>query len=545
MSDDVAIPDLRSRLRLDTSELDRGVAKASGVGSAIGTVIGAGLTKAASAAKNFASNSLRAFTEAEEGAALYNAALAKNPALSAGAADRLDELAGALAKVTKYDDDATKAGIGALAQFKLTEDQLRTLTPRLLDYAQRTGKDTASAAKDLGLAVNGQGRALKKLGIEFKDTGDRAKNFDQLVTALDGTVGGMAKAAGETGAGQLAILNNQFGEVQEEVGSKLLPILMRLSTVLLTVLDFVQRNSAVIGPLVAIVGSIVGAYLIWTKVTAAVTAVQAALNGTLLANPIGLIIVAIAGLVAALVIAYKRSETFRAVVDRAFAVFREKVLPALMEFARVAGAVIGQVVGAFRTSLGGIVNIVRGIIDVVVGLFTGDFGKVKDGVKRAIGGVVQYLSGVPAMILRGLGDLGGTLLSAGGDLIGGFIQGIKNKAGDIISAIKETITDKLPGFVKKALGISSPSKVFAGLGAAVAAGMAVGVLAGVPDVDRAMERLTRVPGVGTTASRGPVGGLPPGGGAPGAGPVEINLYGSDATPEQVGRELLWNAKLAG
>ena len=47
-------------------------------------------------------------------------------------------------------------------------------------------------------------------------------------------------------------------------------------------------------------------------------ATQWALNAALAANPIGLVVVAIAALAVALVVAYKRSETFRAAVDVAF-----------------------------------------------------------------------------------------------------------------------------------------------------------------------------------------------------------------------------------
>ncbi|TDD54592.1 hypothetical protein E1286_05225 [Nonomuraea terrae] len=52
--------------------------------------------------------------------------------------------------------------------------------------------------------------------------------------------------------------------------------------------------------------------------TAAWTAIQWALNAALNANPIGLIVIAIAALVAGLIYAYQNSETFRNIVDAAF-----------------------------------------------------------------------------------------------------------------------------------------------------------------------------------------------------------------------------------
>lgn len=57
---------------------------------------------------------------------------------------------------------------------------------------------------------------------------------------------------------------------------------------------------------------------IWTKV-------QAILNATLLANPIGLVIAVLAGLTVGLITAYKMSDTFRAKVDAAFLAVKDTV----------------------------------------------------------------------------------------------------------------------------------------------------------------------------------------------------------------------------
>lgn len=68
-------------------------------------------------------------------------------------------------------------------------------------------------------------------------------------------------------------------------------------------------------------GAALKVYNVITKATMiatkAWTAVQWALNAAMSANPIGLVVVAIAALVAGLVIAYKKSETFRNIVDKA------------------------------------------------------------------------------------------------------------------------------------------------------------------------------------------------------------------------------------
>ena len=65
---------------------------------------------------------------------------------------------------------------------------------------------------------------------------------------------------------------------------------------------------------------------------AAATVAQIAFNIAITANPIGLIIVAIAALVAGLIIAYRESETFRRIVDTLFAAIKTGVSAALAPF---------------------------------------------------------------------------------------------------------------------------------------------------------------------------------------------------------------------
>jgi hypothetical protein len=62
-----------------------------------------------------------------------------------------------------------------------------------------------------------------------------------------------------------------------------------------------------------------------TVATGAQTAAQGALNAVMAANPILLVVLAVAALVAGLVLAYKHSEQFRAIVDGAFSKAREVV----------------------------------------------------------------------------------------------------------------------------------------------------------------------------------------------------------------------------
>lgn len=117
------------------------------------------------------------------------------------------------------------------------------------------------------------------------------------------------------------------------------------------------------------------------------------------------------------------------------------------------------------------------------------FGRAKDGAVNMLGNLVSWVSGLPGRILSALGNLGSTLLSAGGDLLRGLWNGISGAASWLRGKIGSFFGNLLPGWAKKMLGIASPSKVFADIGKWIPEGMAVGIehnLAPVEDASAAM-----------------------------------------------------------
>lgn len=316
-------------------------------------VAAAALLGGAAAIVKFGRDSVEAFADAQQSAARLDAAYAKFPRTNDVTRKSFDTLNSALERKTKFDDDAIASGQSVLAQFKLTGTQIQQLTPLLTDYAAKTGRDIPTAAQDLGKAVLGQGRALKTVGLNLKDTGSATGNLNQLMGGLRKQVGGFAEQQGKTAAGQAAILSNEFGEVQETVGSKLVPVLTQLAGVLLKVIDFVQRNSSVLVPLGGAVLAIVAAVKAWNVV-------QKILDAELLANPIGLVVVALAGLVTGLVIAYKRSETFRNIVNGVFGavgkaatfLWEDAIRPAFKFIADLWFTVVGALVNGAASAFG-------------------------------------------------------------------------------------------------------------------------------------------------------------------------------------------------
>jgi len=148
------------------------------------------------------------------------------------------------------------------------------------------------------------------------------------------------------------------------------------------------------------------------------------------------------------------------------------------------------VVGIITGPVGLIIALVAKNWDTVKEKTSSAWQAVKDAVVVGINTAVDFVKGMPGRVVAALGNLGSTLRSAGVDLIAGFIAGVTSKASSIVTTIRDTITDKLPAFVKEALGIHSPSRVFAELGRHTAEGMAVGIAAGARSVYGELGKLT-------------------------------------------------------
>jgi hypothetical protein len=395
-----------------------------GAGKKVGKKFGSGFSRTAKTAVaafsgtllaegviKFGKSSVKAYSEAQESQKQLQDAFERFPALADTNQGALQKLNSALQKKTKYDDDNIASGQAVLAQFKLTGTQLKDTTPLLLDYASRTGKDIPSAAQDVGKALLGNAKALKNIGIKYTATGDTQKDYTNITALMRAQVGGFAEKEGQTATGQAEIMKNQFGELEETVGSKLVPALMTMGATLLSIIGFVGAHSTIIGTAAVVVGVLAAGiyglilanrihafvvkqsteqtllYTIWTKVAAAGSKVWAAtqwlLNAALSANPIGLVIIGIIALVAVIVLAWKRSATFRAIVTGAF----------------------NAVLGAARATWGWIkanwpllLAILTGPVGIAVLIISRNWDKITGFFKSAPGKIRSALSGVSSFI---------------------------------------------------------------------------------------------------------------------------------------------------
>jgi hypothetical protein len=151
--------------------------------------------------------------------------------------------------------------------------------------------------------------------------------------------------------------------------------------------------------------------------TTAYAAVQAVLNVVLTANPIGLIILAVVGLAAAIVVAYKRSETFRRIVNAAFS-----------------GAlrVIRAVWGWIKSNWPLLLAIITGPVGLAVRFVVTHFGQI-----------VAFVRSIPGKIKAVFGGVKTLLTDAGRNIVNGLIRGIEEKFEAVRAKLRQ-LTNLLP-----------------------------------------------------------------------------------------------------
>ena len=202
------------------------------------------------------------------------------------------------------------------------------LTKRSADFASVMNIDVAEAAATFQSGLAGETEPLKKYGIDLSaaavetyalangiGTAGEALTEQEKVQARYGLL--MQETSKTTGdfantqdgmANASRTLDAEFQDLQAELGEKLLPFMEKAVNVGRDMIAWISENSEVLMPLAAGIGVVVAAVGLWA-------AGQWALNAALAANPIGLVVVAIAALVAGLIVAYQTSETFRNVVQ--------------------------------------------------------------------------------------------------------------------------------------------------------------------------------------------------------------------------------------
>jgi murein DD-endopeptidase MepM/ murein hydrolase activator NlpD len=279
-------------------------------------------------------------------------------------AKQVSSLAEAISRKSGIDDEAIQSASNLLLTFTNVRNEVgkgndvfNQATQIATDMGVALGNEPKSAAIQLGKALNDPVKgitALTRVGVSFTEqqkeqiagfvkSGDTMKAQKVILGELNKEFGGAAKAAA-TPADRARVA---WGNFKEEAGTAILPMLDRLATwftddglpavtrfghfiksdVVPPVSDlarWIRRNQEWLVPLV---GGIAGGIAVFKTVAAATriwAVAQGLLNAALLANPIGLVVAALAGLAVGLTIAWKKSETFRRVTTAVWETVKDK-----------------------------------------------------------------------------------------------------------------------------------------------------------------------------------------------------------------------------
>jgi uncharacterized membrane protein len=326
------------------------------------------------------------------------AAIASTGSAAHVTAGEVEEYATKLSEQSGVQDDVIKNNENLLLTFTNIRNEVgkgndifTQATSAVLDMSVALKEDGKSASIQLGKALNDPIKgitALSRVGVAFtaeqKETiktmvahNDMLGAQKVILAELNKEFGGSAAAQASAGAKMAA----SYHHVEEEVGTRLLPVIAKFSTfvtttiiptflklfdqasrgegvfgtlssifstlrVILTplvelVISFVKKGWGVLGevlkndvlPVLTTVSkymskhgddvravvtgvlALVAAYKVWAIITKTMTAVQAALDLAMDANPIGIVVLAVVALTAALVYAYFHSKRFREIVD--------------------------------------------------------------------------------------------------------------------------------------------------------------------------------------------------------------------------------------
>lgn len=293
------------------------------------------------------------------------------------------------------------------------------------------GSAAGSFADDVTAAARQADAASDKIGA----VGDAADNLDDKAGKATGALGALGAGAELVGMEGLANGMSQAAmatDFMSGVGQSLNLVLE------LQVVQSARAKAASIAQAVA-AKTVSAANKAW-----AVT--QWLVNAALTANPVGLVIVAIVALVAAVVIAYKKSETFRDIAQAAFKVVtlqirvtievvkliiswvKEKVPPAFIAAKDKAVAAFSKVREFTRTVVSGIIGFFTGMRDKSAAAWS----SIRDKVVSAAASIGDKAAG-----LR--------------DRVTGFFATIRDKGSDMFTTAREKAVD-LVTFVPGKIG---------------------------------------------------------------------------------------------
>lgn len=345
----------------------------------------------------FIGDSIKAAQESKEVNAQLEAVLKSTGNAAGLSADHIRDRAAQLEKASKFEDEAILNGQNLLLTFtNIKGTRFDEATQTMLDMAQALGTDAAGSAIQLGKALNDPKEgisALTRVGVTFteeqknqieamQEAGDIAGAQGVILAELNKEFGGSAKAASDA-AGANEKYKDRMNDLQEQIGTKMLPIQMKLKEVQAEAVAFIAD-----------------------KVIPVLEELYA-----------------------------KHYPAIAKAVNDVVSFIEEnwpKIQP-IIEFA--ADFVKTQIEGMIQ-QIQGVVKVVTGVIETISALAHGDWQGAWDGFNKVLEGALDILIGtikrifgnIPQIIIDVMGEVAGKAYDLGKNLADSVINGIGNLA---------------------------------------------------------------------------------------------------------------------
>ena len=204
-------------------------------------------------------------------------------------------------------------------------------------------------------------KAAQELATNIQNGSFAIEDWTKVLEDNDGAMQSTAEGVTTMGDSWSQATNNFTMAVGKTFTPVISDAVKKVSEVITAVSQVIQKSPEAQAAIVAVATAIgiLGAAL---GISAAIAAVQKAfalLNTTMLANPVFLVVTAIAALAAGLVYAYKHSKKFREIVDKTFKAIKKTVIPTVKKFAQ-------DVVKAFKDILTKVTKFMKQIKDGII-----------------------------------------------------------------------------------------------------------------------------------------------------------------------------------